>query len=937
MHRGNRDPMTLASLLKIYPGEEKKVSLAFTQAFGAGIFKILLQIIPVALFLQQYPASMLPYIYIGMSILSISLGFLYSFFEKRLSFFALFLLLLLTMMVPLFLLNLSAAFSTSDKIIIFLLLVWAQLIEQLMDLEFWGLFNRLFTLQQGKRLFGTIGATYNLGSIAASFALPLLTPFISVINIFFSTSVLLFLFIIILWKLNLSFPREMAGELEEVEQKKKETPQSPNLSSFSNIKTPYILQLFTTTFLMSALWYPIDFSFSVVIQEHYFNNQEMTNFLSRFYAIVTSVELLFRLFIFPFIIHYFGVITSASLLAVGITPIALLTLIFYFIDTQSTIFFGLILLNKSLDNSFRPSIFEPARLLMYQVLTPPIRAWVHSTTEITIKSAAALFASIAILAIDFATNNSLSVILGATFILAIASLAVNFSIKTEYIQSLVESLKMEYFPTTSTIAWGKESLELIQEGLRSRNPGRMIYSLNILEEIDKDLFIEALPRALKHSSALVKQQVLTKLTNYHLNELYPQALKLSRDTSENLKVRTAALLAVATLANGSYDKDIKPVAIELHSKTLKLRTAAIIGILQYGEESSVEMALKEFYELLYSSSYKKRKEAAFIMGEIPLFENSELIEILLNDPKKEVIRATIVAIAKLPHPKYYPNLLKLLTDPHFKDTVLHGFLAVGSDLLNLLMDEFPTSTDQGKIQILYLISHMKVPNEVKTSLHMTLLAWAHTESDGVSFALWETLTKLGYHLHKKDVVSIQQLDIDIVKESARLTHLLRQCQRVPREKGLSFLYHSLRRQLLNSEQRIYLILSCYYSPDMLKKVMLGAKSHNIQHQEYAMELLQTLLTQKHSSMLLSSISAIHQKKSIHIAPLKGSALMTFLLGIALDQKGYLSPICRSTALYEFYKEQAACSEEILQKIEAEGDKLLMETCAWIRKKLEEDL
>ncbi len=449
---GNRNQMTLASLLKIYPGEEKKVSLAFLQAFGTGIFKILLQIIPVALFLQQYPASMLPYIYIGMSVLSISLGFLYSYFEKRLSFFALFLVLLLTMMIPLFLLNLYAAISTSDKVIIFLLLVWAQLIEQLMDLEFWGLFNRLFTLPQAKRLFGTIGATYNLGSIAASFAVPLLTPFVNVVNIFFSTSLLLLLFIVILWRLNLSFPKEMAGENEEVVQKTKETPQEESLSLISNIKTPYIIKLFLTTFLMSALWYPIDFSFSVVIQEHYLTNEEMTNFLSRFFAIVTSVELLFRLFIFPFIIHYFGVITSASLLAVGITPIALMTLIFNLVETQSssTIFFALILLNKSLDNSFRPSIFEPARLLMYQVLTPPIRAWVHSTTEITIKSAAALFASITILIIEYLfSDNSLTVILAATFVLAVASLAVNFSIKNQYILSLVESLKMEYFPTTS--------------------------------------------------------------------------------------------------------------------------------------------------------------------------------------------------------------------------------------------------------------------------------------------------------------------------------------------------------------------------------------------------------------------------------------------------------------------------------------------------------
>jgi hypothetical protein len=119
---------------------------------------------------------------------------------------------------------------------------------------------------------------------------------------------------------------------------------------------------------------------------------------------------------------------------------------------------------------------------------------------------------------------------------------------------------------------------------------------------------------------------------------------------------------------------------------------------------------------------------------------------------------------------------------------------------------------------------------------------------------------------------------------------------------------------------------------MLKKVMLGAKSLNIQHQEYAMELLQTLLTQKHSTLLLSSISAIHQRKFNQIAPMTDSILMTLLLGIALDQKGYLSPTCRSAALYEFYHRQGSCSEEMLQKIEAFEDKLLTETCLWIRRK-----
>ncbi|MGZ3732308.1 MAG: hypothetical protein ACXU9U_01020, partial [Parachlamydiaceae bacterium] len=457
--------MPTSSLLNIQPGEEKKVSFALFQAFGTGAFQILLQIIPLALFLEDYPAAMLPFIYIGMSILALMLGFPHSYFERRLSFYSLFKLLLLTMVIPLLVLNILAVVSTG-KIISFMLLVWSLLASQLMDLEFWGLFNRLFSLQQAKRLFGSIGATYNLGSIAASFLLPILTPFISISYSFFIASFLPFVFLGILWKLNQLFPAEMSGE--DADGLIADSSHN-QISFFSSIKTPYIFQLFVTTFLVSTLWYPIDFTFGVVIQEHYPTNQELTNFLSFFFATITTVELLCRLFIFKIIIHYFGVITSTSLLSIAITPVTFLALLFNFSDDpwSAAIFFGFILLNKGLDNSFRPSIFEPTRLLMYQVLAPPMRAWVHSTTEISIKSASALFASVSILAISHYTENPLSAILAATLIIAIASLIVNSSIKKQYIVSLIESLKMGYFASTDKIPWGKESLEIIQENMKN--------------------------------------------------------------------------------------------------------------------------------------------------------------------------------------------------------------------------------------------------------------------------------------------------------------------------------------------------------------------------------------------------------------------------------------------------------------------------------------
>jgi ATP/ADP translocase len=98
---------------------------------------------------------------------------LYSKMQTRISFDRLAILNLVT--IALFTIILWLGFRiTLNKWHAFLVLVMMGPLNILAMLGFWGTAGRLFTLRQGKRLFGVVDAGYIIGVILSSYAIPVL-------------------------------------------------------------------------------------------------------------------------------------------------------------------------------------------------------------------------------------------------------------------------------------------------------------------------------------------------------------------------------------------------------------------------------------------------------------------------------------------------------------------------------------------------------------------------------------------------------------------------------------------------------------------------------------------------------------------------------------------------------------------------------------------
>ena len=175
MNSNNR----LYAWLNLRPGEEKSASLMLLHSFFMGISTVFFETAASALFLAQFEATSLPFVYLAAAAVSISTGLTYTRLKDRLAFTPLMVgtLGLLFVLVCLMRLGLSV-FQASW--LVFSMMVAYRLISILTDLEFWAVAARLYDVQQSKRLFSLIGSGEVTARILGAFSVPLLVRWLGV-------------------------------------------------------------------------------------------------------------------------------------------------------------------------------------------------------------------------------------------------------------------------------------------------------------------------------------------------------------------------------------------------------------------------------------------------------------------------------------------------------------------------------------------------------------------------------------------------------------------------------------------------------------------------------------------------------------------------------------------------------------------------------------
>jgi ATP/ADP translocase len=367
------------------------------------------------------------------------------------------------------------------KIVTFAVFVMLGPLNILAMLGFWGTTGRLFTLRQGKRLFGLVDAGLVIGVIISCYAIPVLLSLkFSPHNILIISTISILAAAIVQILIGRKFTFVV------VEDSKSE--KRPGLSIFRENAYIRIMGIFIALSVMTAFF--VQYSFMAVTRLQYPLEEDMARFLGLFTGSMMIFTLLIKLLVFSYIIKNYDLRTCLALspiLVVAFTALAVIIGMTMGYTPASAsgflVFFLILALSRLFSKSLKDSIESPSFKVIYQTVDEKIRYEVQSGIDGTVNEISALSSGLILAGLGALSFIRLIHFSWVLFFIIVAWIFVAFRLYREYRKSIRESLEtVDVNSPATTASYGWESL-------KSRAAGQVIFGNNYYRMAGGDLSI----------------------------------------------------------------------------------------------------------------------------------------------------------------------------------------------------------------------------------------------------------------------------------------------------------------------------------------------------------------------------------------------------------------------------------------------------------------
>ncbi|HEX2920081.1 MAG TPA: Npt1/Npt2 family nucleotide transporter [Bacteroidales bacterium] len=575
----------LFALLGVESGEESMVSWLLMQSVFIGIFFGAFDISAHSLFLSIFDEKMMARGYVVSGIAGIILTSLYTGLQTKMKFRFFSVINLFAVTVFTLLLWIALLF-TSAKWVVFLVFIMLGPLNILAALGFWGTAGRLFSLRQGKRLFGLVDSGLIVGVIISCYAVPVVLSF----N-FASRNILLISASSVLAATFIQIIIGAKYRIESQKTEKTENSKDSNKSVFSILlKDRYtvVMAVFVALSVMTAFF--IQYSFMAVTREQYTSEEDMAKFLGIFTGSMMIFTLLIKLLAFSYLIRNYGLkicLALAPLLVAVFTLIAIgIGLTMGYTPEASSgflIFFLILALSRLFSKSLKDSIESPSFKVIYQTLDEKIRYQVQSGMDGTVNEIAALTSGLLLAGLgllSFVKLIHFSIVLQVIILLWIT---VAFMLYTEYRKSIRKALEAGAQATNNIKS---EGITAFQSRFSARLSIRNDYYKLISGEPDPfsitsdRRYIKGL---IEHSGRSTDMNLLPLLKLISDNEkvdpiLRENALRASDDVKERVLVASGKREHASVLLSGSRTPHTTEILRLLRDNSIESRRFAIYMI-----------------------------------------------------------------------------------------------------------------------------------------------------------------------------------------------------------------------------------------------------------------------------------------------------------------------------------------------------------------------
>lgn len=833
----------VANLFNVREEEFGMVMRLFFYSVLIGFGRIFSLISGQSLFLENYGAAELPYVYIAAGIATICIGTFYFRLGKLTQPVTMVKGNLLFMTLVCFILY--AILQLDAKWPSMVAFGWFFLLFQLQSLAFWNLASLMLDIRQGKRLFALITSgevfALALGGLASTALSSMWHPS----NLFLLAMIchgIAFIEVIFLARIYSDKLRTVAIVPEAL--RKKENTTGLKLNSYTIL---LILYFAISEFILIFL----DNAFNDGLKRYATDTVEIVKILGNFSAIAALIGLFTRSFLAGWVIHRYGLIVALVALPMFILVNSAMTVGGALAGSFLVMFYGIYFARLS-DKVLRGVQYSSLRTL-YKPLLERASSTQTFVDGIAIPSTFIMAGCILLVLYNYLHVGLYEL---AYVLIFLCSIWLLIAVRTQisYARLLPKTLIHRKVDNEINMRMDMEDVgeamddeemrSLIRKELLSDKAFRVIHALDYLEQAGDEVLKRSLLPLLSTSDPNVRLQVLERIERFRYESAY-DALEVMLKREKDERTKTMLLRVLCVISSKGLKKGIDMLEAEEES----VQKGAMVGLLRSGKLEGIVYAGAALMTRLGSPIVNDRIFAAQVLEEANIGGFYHPVRKLLADPDFEVKEAALKATATIKNPILINDVAQNLVHPSLHGMVATTLLAFGDQAMDTIRRTFEKHDTNISILKALIRTAGLIRSERSIRFLKEQLDYPHMNIRQETIL---SLKAAGFRCDKSDI-PMWEKQIDREMENMRwILMLINSLSHIQNSEKIKT---SLVYEIQVHRQRIFALLSFRFNR---KKVNQAWYNYSLKHEEkriYALEMLETIVPREYRLKIMPFIES----------------------------------------------------------------------------------
>jgi len=883
--------------------------MLFLHSFLSGVALIFFETTANTMFLMNFSATHLPYVYILTAFVSVIIGYLYTRVEERLD-----IKMLLKVTIGFVLVSIIAFFIviqlSNHKIASMAIMVFKDVLWMFVSIEFGILTGIIFNIRQGKRLFGILVTGEILAGIIGGLSVGFILNFIDTKSLLIISIIALFLSTILLLKIISKFENRFDQASEEIGDERSNTSIKKLLSN------NYYLIFFAISVLAFFVFYFIDYIFYYSVEQKFSSEKELASFFGLFFALLNIVNLFSSLFISGKMLSRFGV--AFGLVVIPIIAVAGTSSLLIISLASLGFGFFIVVALKLLNEVSDVSILSPTFKIIYQSIPTRYRTKVLAFRETIIEPMAMGLAGLLLLGLSMLDDISIIYYLLITF--AIIWFMLSKLLKEHYVVSLKDMLSKRE-ALDDDILLDSVAQELFLKNLDSHDEIEVIYSLDSLIKMKYEDVDGLIHRLINHSSKRVRLYLLDLIANKEIDHLI-DLLEERIDIEEDAEVLHRLLNVYCKL--DSIDA-IEVVSEYLHNEDPLVQEGAIIAMLQYSGVDGILVAGKVLNDLFASSKKEQNLQALNILSKMTIPSFYAPLEEALKSCDNDLKRIAITTVGNLKIKKFIPYLFQNLQRTPYRNLCAISLSKFGDKIFSKLARYFQKCESLDiRLVLIKVFANMRTKES-----HLFLLEYS---KEPLLFD--EIITRLfAYDFVCNDESKVTELLEVAVKYVLYCMMVLELLDKDHYPNSYQVVKETKNQKIYS----VFFILGFLYSKNLILQAKINYFDKDGNKQAYAIEVIENIVSLRVRNIILPTLEQLSLEKKLSNYSdtfiKRETSSKEFLIRVLSNDD--MHTILKLSVIYEIGQNKDGDYLEYLQNLREHKNSDVTQTALWAINELNE--